>query len=92
MSDWRFAQSARSQHLAQLHWFSVKGKYRGEDREFRIIVREYYTPPDPAMPFYAEAEWPVEPAAGDLTPFGWGATLLKALAECVSAVDRLSQE
>ena len=92
MSDWRFAQSERAQHLAQLHWFSMKKKYRGRVLEFRIVVREYFTPPDPAMPFFAEAEWPVEPQPGELTPFGWGGTLLKALAECVSAVDKLSQE
>ncbi len=92
LSDWRFAQSGRKQHLAQLHWFSMKKKYRGKELEFRIVVREYYTPPDPAMPFYAEAEWPVEPAPEHLTPFGWGGTLLKALAECVAAVDHLPEE
>jgi hypothetical protein len=92
LSDWHFAQSNRSQNLAQLHLFSVKKRYRGQALEFRIVVREYYTPPDPAMPYYAEAEWPIEPNAGELTPFGWGGTLLKALAECVAAIERLPQE
>jgi hypothetical protein len=92
LSDWHFAQSNRSQHLAQLHWFSVTKRFRGRNLEFRIVVREFYTPPDPAMPFYAEAEWPASPGEGDLTPFGWGGTLLKALAECVAAIERLPQE
>jgi hypothetical protein len=84
LSDWRFAQENASDELCQLHHFSMK--HEGSD--FLITVREYITPPDPAMKFFAYADKQTNQRVGAYTPTGWGNTLLTALAECMRSVRR----
>ena len=92
MAEWSFAQSDRADELAQLHFFSMKKRQADGDIEFRIIVREYATPADESMRFFAEADKQTNQKAAPFTPCGWGNTLLKALAECVQAVRRFPYE
>ena len=60
--------------------------------EFRISVKEFVMPPDPAMRFYAEADKQTNQNTMPYTPTGWGTTLLKALSECMLAIRRFPYE
>jgi hypothetical protein len=88
MQDWTFAQTDPSEELAIIHHFSMKAG--GTD--FAITVREYYTPRDPAMKFFAEADKQTNQKTAPFTPCGWGRTLLDALSECVNACHRFPYE
>ncbi len=88
MPEWIFAQSDRSDELAQLHFFSMRKHQPGGDIEFRFTVREYATRADESMRFFAEADKQTNQETAPFTPCGWGSTLLKALAECIQAVHR----
>ncbi len=88
MPEWIFAQSDRSDELAQLHFFSMRKRQPGGDIEFRLTVREYATRADESMRFFAEADKQTNQETAPFTPCGWGSTLLKALAECIQAVHR----
>ena len=88
MSDWVFAQTDPKQQLARLHHFSMKKHQDGRDVEFVITVREYLTPPDPTMTFFAFADKETNQKVSSYTPSGWGDTLLTALSQCVSAIER----
>ncbi len=92
MSEWTFAQTQPSDELAQLHFFSMKKHQPDGDIEFPITVREYATPSDESMRFFAQANKQTNQKTAPFTPSGWGSTLLKALAECVQAVHRFSYE
>ena len=92
MSEWTFAQSDRSDELAQLHFFSVNKRQGDEVIEFRITVKEYATPNHLSMRFYAEADKQTNQSVAAYTPSGWGSTLLKALSECVQAIHRFPYE
>ena len=54
--------------------------------EFLITVREYITPPDPTMRFYASADKQTNQKSAPFTPVGWGNTLLVALSECMKGI------
>ncbi|MBI3210634.1 MAG: hypothetical protein HYZ37_17245 [Candidatus Solibacter usitatus] len=88
MSDWTFAQRDASEQLARMHYFSMKHNAGDRDVEFTIKVYEYVTPPDPAMPFFAEADKQTNQKTMPYTPTGWGRTLLEALSRCRDAVVR----
>lgn len=60
--------------------------------EFVITIREYISPPDPCMKFFAEADKQTNQHSAPFTPTGWGNTLLSALAECMRAVKRFSYQ
>ncbi len=92
MSEWTFAQTQPSDELAQLHFFSMKKRQPDGDIEFLITVREYATPSDESMRFFAQADKQTNQKTAPFTPSGWGSTLLKALAECVQAVHRFLYE
>ncbi len=92
MSDWVFAQTSPSQQLALLHHFSMKKQQDGREIEFLITVREYLTPPEPTMKFYATADKKVQQSAAPCTPMGWGPTLLSALSECMRWIEKFPYE
>ncbi len=56
--------------------------------EFTISVKEYLTPRDPALGFYAEADKQTNQRVAPYTAVGWGNTLLAALAQCMREVER----
>lgn len=88
MSEWEFAQAEPEQQLAKLHHFSMCKRQEGGDVEFTITVKEFLTPKDPAMGFFAEADKQTNQGVAPYTPVGWGKTLLAALAQCMREVER----
>lgn len=60
--------------------------------EFVITVREYISPPDPGMKFFAQADKQTNQKTAAFTPVGWGPTLLFALSECMRAAKRFPFE
>ena len=92
MAEWTYAQFDRAEELAQLHFFSMKKRQEGREVEFQITVKEYATPEDRAMRFFAQADKHRNQKTAPFTPCGWGDTLLKALAECIPAVHRFPYE
>lgn len=92
MRDWGFAQTHPSQELALLHQFSVMKQYEGGEVEFRITVKEFVTPKEPMMHFFAQADKQTNQKTAPYTPCGWGKTMLEALSECMRALNRFPYE
>jgi len=92
MKEWGFAQTHPSEELAQLHFFSMKKQQPGGEVEFRITVKEYITPKEPTMYFFAQADKQTNQNTAPYTPCGWGKTLFEALAECIKAINRFPYE
>ena len=88
MSEWEFAQADPEQQLAKLHQFSMMKQQDSGEVEFIITVKEFLTPKDPAMGFFAQADKQTNQGVAAYTPVGWGKTLLAALAQCVREVER----
>jgi hypothetical protein len=88
MQDWGYAQSHPSEQLARIHHFSITKIEADREIEMTITVKEYFTPKDPALLFFAEADKQTNQKVAPYTPCGWGKTLLEALEECVRAVNR----
>jgi hypothetical protein len=88
MNDWGFAQTHVSQQLAQLHMFSITKVQPGGDVEFIVTVKEYVTPKEPAMHFFAQTDKMTNQKTAPYRPSGWGKTMLEALSECIRAVNR----
>jgi hypothetical protein len=86
MEEWTYAQSDPAEQLARLHHFSMKKRQGEAEIEFVITVKEFATPKDRSMRFFAQTDKQTNQSTGAFTPSGWGDTLLKALAECVQAV------
>lgn len=92
MAEWPLAQSQPSEELAQLHHFSVKKIQDGREIEFLITVKEYATPREGSMRFFAQADKQTNQKTAPFTPSGWGASLHKALLECIQAIHRFPYE
>ena len=92
MRDWGFAQTHPSQELAQLHFFSVKKEHPGGEVEFRITIKEFVTPKEPTMHFFAQTDKQTNQKTAPYTPSGWGKTLLEALSECIRSMNRFPYE
>ena len=92
MDDWKYAQVNPSEQLARLHFFSIKKVQDGREIEFHITVREFATPKDGAMPFFAQADKQTNQRVAPYTPTGWGRTLLAALDECRREIERFPYE
>ncbi|MEQ1949368.1 MAG: hypothetical protein ABL995_19410 [Bryobacteraceae bacterium] len=88
MNDWGFAQTDTSQQLAKVHQFSMLKAQDGQEIEFVITVKEFYTPKDPSQPFFAQADKQTNQKVAPYTPTGWGQSLYEALSRCVKEVNR----
>lgn len=89
MNDWGYAQGHPSEQLARLHYFSmIKKTQAGGEVEFTITVKEFVTPKDGALVFFAQADKQTNQKLAPYTPCGWGKTLLGALQECVREINR----
>jgi|ERR1051325_6857818 hypothetical protein len=88
MNDWAYAQTNPAEQLARVHYFSMMKVQPDGEFEFLITVKEFITPKDPAMLFFAEADKQTNQQVAPYTPCGWGSTMLAALAECVKAINR----
>ena len=87
MADWQYAQSDRSEELAQITYYSVKKHDQGREIEFRITLKEYVTAPaGQHSRFFAQADKQVNQKIAPLLPHGWGDSLLKALADCIRMI------
>ena len=92
MKEWGFAQTQVSEELAQLHYFSMKKHQAGAAIEFVITVKEFITPQEPTMHFFAQADKETNQNTAPYRPSGWGKTMLEALSECVRAIHRFPYE
>ena len=93
MAEWEYAQTDRSEELAQLHIFSMKKRQPNGDVTFRITVREYATPPaGQRLRFFAEADKMVNQNSAAILPSGWGDSLLKALGDCLRLIRQFPYE
>ncbi len=92
MKEWGFAQTDASQELALLHHFSIKKNHAHGQVEFIITVKEFVTPKEPTMHFFAQADKQTNQKHAPFTPCGWGKTMLEALSECVRAMNRFPYE
>jgi len=93
MAEWEFARVDPADELAQLHFFAMKKKQANGEVEFRITVRDYGDRwENRPMRFFAEADKQTNQSVAPYTPCGWGATLIKALAECLRAIHRFPYE
>jgi hypothetical protein len=92
MEDWGFAQTHASQQLAELHMFSITKVQPGVEVEFIVTVKEFVTPKEPTMHFFAQTDKMTNQKTAPYRPCGWGKTLLEALSECVKAVNRFPYE
>ena len=93
MAEWEYAQTDRTEELAELHYFSMKKHQPGGDITFRITVREYATPPlGQHLRFFAEADKPVNQKTASFLPSGWGSSVLKALADCMRLIRQFPYE
>jgi hypothetical protein len=89
MNDWVYAQGHASEQLARLHYFSMlKQVQGGAEVEFTITVKEFATPKDGALVFFAQSDKQTNQGVAPYTPCGWGKTLLGALQECVREINR----
>ena len=86
MQDWGYAQAHPSEQLARVHHFSMCKIEPDREIEMTITVKEFFTPKDPALLFFAEADKQTNQKVAPFTPCGWGKTMLEALEECVRAV------
>ncbi len=66
----------------------IKKTSAGKEIEIFITLREYLTPKDPSLRFYATADCQTNQNSVPYTPCGWGMTLLDALSACVREVHR----
>ena len=92
MKEWGFAQTHPNQQMALLHMYSVTKVQPGGDVEFIITVKEYVTPKEPTMHFFAQADKMTNQKTAPFRPCGWGKTMLEALSECVKAINRFPYE
>ena len=92
MNEWGFAQTHASEELAQLHYFSIKKHQDSREIEFVITVKEFITPKEPMMHFFAQADKETNQNTAAVRPCGWGKTMLEALSECVRAIHRFPYE
>ena len=92
MKDWGFAQHDPNEELALVHLFSMKKLQAGGNIEFTISVKEFITPKEPTMHFFAQADKETNQHTAPYRPSGWGKTMLEALSECVRAINRFPYE
>jgi hypothetical protein len=92
MPDWVFAQNKPSEQLCKLEHFSMKKQQGADEIEFLITVKEYVTPPDPTMRFFAQADKQTNQKTAPFTPIGWGHTIYEALSQCLKGIERFPYE
>ena len=92
MSEWVYAQEEPAERLCRIEQFAMIKQQAGGDVEFLITVREYFSPPDPAMRFLAQADKQTNQKTAPYTPTGWGSSLLQALAECLKGIRKFPYE
>lgn len=88
MDEWKYAQRDPDEQLARLHFFSMNKLQPDGEFEFKITVKEFHTPKDPAHLFFAQADKQTNQTVAPYTASGWGKTMFEALLECVKEINR----
>jgi hypothetical protein len=91
-SEWTYVDTDASEQFCRLEQFGFKKQQAGGEVDFIITLKEYVTPPDPALKFFAEADKQTNQKTAPFTPVGWGSTVSAALFECVKAIRRFNYE
>jgi len=87
VEDWQYAQTERSEGLAQLRHFTMTKRQNGRDIQFTILVKEFATAPEGQhLRFFAEADKQVNQSTAAFVPSGWGDSVLKALSDCMRLI------
>jgi hypothetical protein len=86
--EWKHIEPEPEEQFCRVEHFEI----RKGDVAFGIAVREYISPPDPAMRFFATADRQTNQRTAPYTPVGWGPNLGVALWECVQAIRRFPYE
>jgi len=93
MTDWMYVQENPTEQLAQLHYFSFLKQQPGGEVRFRIVIKEFATPPPgQRLRFFAEADKAVNQKTAAFVPCGWGHTLFNALGDCVRLIRQFPYE
>jgi hypothetical protein len=92
MDNWKMVQRDPSEALARLHFFSVTKKHASGQIEARITVKEFSTPENRDMHFYASADIELNQKTLKFQPVGWGDSLMLALAECLRNLRKFEYE
>jgi hypothetical protein len=92
LAEWTYPETDPSERYCQLHYFGFLKLQAGGDVDFTITVREYVTPLDPSMRFFAQTDKQTNQRTLPFTPVGWGASMAEALGECVKAIRRFPYE
>ncbi len=92
MAEWTYVQTEPSEHFCQIQYFAITKRQGNSDVEFLITVKEYITPKEPTMIFFAQADKETNQNSVPYRPCGWGKTMLEALSECVRAINRFPYE
>jgi hypothetical protein len=88
MNDWGYAQAHPKEQLARLHFFSMRKIEPGSEIDLTITVKEFFTPQERSLAFFAQADIQTNQGLAPYTPSGWGQTMLEALEACVREVNR----
>ena len=88
MDDWKYAQDNPSEELARLHFFTIKKFQDGQQIDFTITVKEFVTPKDGTMMFFAQADKQTNQRVAPYAPPGWGKSLFAVLNECRREINR----
>jgi len=92
LAEWTYAENDPSEELCQIHHFAIKKRQPDGDVDFLITVREYVSPPDPALKFFAQTDKQTNQKTAPFTPCGWSTSLVGALSECIKAIHRFPYE
>ena len=91
--DWYHTQSAPSEELAQLHFFTMKKSQPEGEVAFQITVKEYAKPPvGQRVRFFASADKTVNQKTAALLPSGWGDSVWEALEGCLRLIRQFPYE
>jgi hypothetical protein len=92
MENWKYVRRDSSEALANPHFFSVTKKHASGEIEIRITIKEFATPSNTDLAFFAQADIELNQKALRFRPFGWHETMMGALAECMRNVRRFDFE
>ena len=70
----------------------MKKQQAGGEVDFTITVKEFVTPKEPTMHFFAQADKETNQHTCRLPSQRLGKTMLEALSECVRAINRFPYE
>jgi hypothetical protein len=92
MENWKYVQRDPSEALARLHFYSITKKHAKGEIEARITIKEFATPSNTDLTFFAQADIELNQKTLPFRPCGWHQTQMGALAECLRNLRRFDFE